>query len=71
MPQNEEMGPCTTLADMMSVGLKNMVVKQDIIFMKKDYGLLLIAVEEDRIAGRNGCTLDGPDMYLDNVSTEV
>ena len=26
-----------------------MVVKQDIIFMKKDYGLLLIAVEEDRI----------------------
>ena len=45
---------------------KNMVVKQD-----KDYGLLLIAVEEDRIAGRNGCTLDGPDMYLDNVSTEV
>ena len=38
--------------------------------MKKDYGLLLIAVEEDRIAGRNGCTLDGPDMYLDNVSTE-
>ena len=25
-----------------------MVVKQDIIFMKKDYGLLLIAVEEDR-----------------------
>ena len=48
-----------------------MVVKQDIIFMKKDYGLLLIAVEEDRIAGRNGCTLDGPDMYLDNVITEV
>ena len=40
-------------------------------FMKKDYGLLLIAVEEDRIAGRNGCTLDGPDMYLDNVITEV
>ena len=31
----------------------------------------LLAVEEDRIAGRNGCTLDGPDMYLDNVSTEV
>ena len=50
---------------------KNMVVKQDIIFMKKDYGLLLIAVEKDRIAGRNGCTLDGPDMYLDNVITEV
>ena len=50
---------------------KNMVVKQDIIFMKKDYGLLLIAVEEDRIAGRNGCTLDGPDMYLDNVITDV
>ena len=31
----------------------------------------LLAIEEDRIAGRNGCTLDGPDMYLDNVSTEV
>ena len=56
---------------MMSVGRENTVVKQDIIFMKKDYGLLLIAVEEDRIAGRNGCTLDGPDMYLDNVITEV
>ena len=48
-----------------------MMVKQDKKFMKKDYGLLLIAVEKDRIAGRNGCTLDGPDMYLDNVSTEV
>ena len=45
---------------------KYMVVKQD-----KDYGLLLIAVEENRIAGRNGCTLDEPDVYLDNVNTEV
>ena len=56
---------------MMSVGLKNMVVKQDIIFMKKDYGLLLIAVEEDRIAGRNGCTLDELDAYLDDVIAEA
>ena len=31
----------------------------------------LLAVEEERMEGRNGCTLDGPDMYLDNVSTEV
>ena len=50
---------------------KNMVVKQDIIFMKKDYGLLLIAVEEDRIAGRNGCTIDELDAYLDDVIAGV
>ena len=27
----------------------------------------LLAVEEDRIAGRNGCTLDELDAYLDDV----
>jgi hypothetical protein len=31
----------------------------------------LIAVEEDRIAGRNGCTLDELDAYLDDVIEEV
>ena len=28
----------------------------------------LLAVEEDRIAGRNGCTLDELDAYLDDVT---
>lgn len=27
----------------------------------------LLAVEEDSIAGRNGCTLDEFDAYLDDV----
>ena len=31
----------------------------------------LLAVEEDRIAGRNGCTLDELDTYLDDVIAEV
>ena len=31
----------------------------------------LIAVEEDRLAGRNGCTLDELDVYLDDVISEV
>ena len=31
----------------------------------------LLAVEEDRIAGRGGCTLDELDAYLDNVIAEV
>ena len=31
----------------------------------------LLAVEEDRIAGRNGCTLDDLDAYLDDVIAEV
>lgn len=31
----------------------------------------LLAVEEDRIAGRNGCTLDELDDYLDDVIAEV
>ena len=31
----------------------------------------LLAVEEDRIAGRNGCTLDELDAYLDDVIAEV
>ena len=31
----------------------------------------LLAVEEDRIAGRTGCTLDELDAYLDDVITEV
>lgn len=31
----------------------------------------LLAVEEDRMAGREGCTLDELDIYLDNVMKEV
>lgn len=31
----------------------------------------LLAVEEDRIAGRNGCILDELDAYLDEVIAEV
>ena len=31
----------------------------------------LLAVEEDRISGRNGCTLDELDAYLDDVIAEV
>ena len=31
----------------------------------------LLAVEEDRIAGRGGCTLDELDAYLDDVIAEV
>ena len=31
----------------------------------------LIAVEEDRLAGRNGCTLDELDVYLDDIISEV
>ena len=31
----------------------------------------LLAVEEDRVAGRSGCTLDELDAYLDDVIDEV
>lgn len=31
----------------------------------------LLAVEEDKIAGRTGCTLDELDAYLDDVITGV
>ena len=31
----------------------------------------LLAVEEDRMAGRTGCTLDELDVYLDEVIAEV
>ena len=31
----------------------------------------LLAVEEDRMAGRIGCTLDELDVYLDEVIAEV
>ena len=31
----------------------------------------LLAVEEDRIAGRNGCTLDELDAFLDEIIAEV
>ncbi len=31
----------------------------------------LLAVEEDRMAGRTGCTLDELDAYLDEVIAEV
>lgn len=30
----------------------------------------LVAVEEDRLAGRNGCTLEELDAYLDNIIAE-
>ena len=31
----------------------------------------LLAVEEDRMAGREGCTLDELDIYLDDVMKEM
>lgn len=31
----------------------------------------LLAVEEDKLSGRNGCTLDELDSYLENIITEV
>lgn len=31
----------------------------------------LLAVEEDRIAGREGCTLDELDAYLDDAIAEA
>lgn len=31
----------------------------------------LLAVEEDRLQGRSGCTLDDLDSYLQNVIDEV
>lgn len=31
----------------------------------------LLSIEEDRLAGRSGCSLDELDTYLDNVITEV
>ena len=30
----------------------------------------LLAVEEDKLAGRKGCTLDEFDVYLDDVITD-
>ena len=30
----------------------------------------LLAVEEDRLAGRNGCTIDELDSYLDSILNE-
>ncbi len=30
-----------------------------------------LAVEEDRMAGRQGCTLDELDVYLDDMITEA
>ena len=31
----------------------------------------LLSVEEDRLAGRTGCTLDELDSYLDDMIDEV
>ena len=31
----------------------------------------LLSIEEDRIAGRSGCSLDELDAYLDEVIAEV
>ncbi len=31
----------------------------------------LLSVEEDRISGRSGCTLDELDKYLDDIIEEV
>ena len=31
----------------------------------------LLSVEEDRISGRTGCTLDELDKYLDDIIEEV
>ena len=31
----------------------------------------LLSIEEDRLAGRSGCTLDELDTYLDDVITEA
>ena len=31
----------------------------------------LLAVEEDRLAGRSGCTVDELDSYLDKIISEI
>ncbi|MDL2295457.1 toxin-antitoxin system, antitoxin component, PHD family protein [Lachnospiraceae bacterium OttesenSCG-928-E19] len=31
----------------------------------------LLGAQEDRIAGRSGCTLDELDVYLDEIISEV
>lgn len=31
----------------------------------------LLSVEEDRLAGRTGCTIDALEEYLDNIIEEV
>ena len=54
---------------------KNLVVMDIESFNRREKMLKLreelLAVEEDRIAGRNGCTLDELDAYLDDVIAEV
>ena len=36
-----------------------------------ELGEELAAVEEDRLAGRNGCTLEELDAYLDDIIVKV
>lgn len=43
-----------------SIAEKNVEVKEE-----------LLAVEEDRMAGRSGCTVDELDAYLEDVIAEV
>ena len=47
--------------------------KQSIQRIQEKTGILeeLLAGEEDRMAGKNGCTLDELDAYLDDVIAEV
>ena len=53
--------------DLVVMGIESFNRREKMLNLREE----LLAVEEDRIAGRNGCTLDELDAYLDDVIAEV
>ena len=50
----------------MAMDIESFNRREKLLKLRED----LLAVEEDRLAGRTGCSLDELDSYLDNIIEE-
>ena len=53
--------------DLVVMDIETSIVEKKMLKLREE----LLAVEEDRMAGRSGCTVDELDAYLEDVIAEV
>ena len=54
------------IADLLVMDIESFNRREKMLKLREE----LLAVEEDRLAGRTGCSLDELDSYLDNIIEE-
>ena len=53
--------------DLVVMDIETYTKREKLLLLREE----LLAVEEDRISGRNGCSIEDFDEYLDNIISEV